>query len=185
MLMHFSQMHFWCFQFGSWDVTEWGEVLLWYLRSDRWWIFVTSSPVILLPSCWGFLFAITSSCSGTVGLLIVFRWEPCVIRWPGDYHFLDCFLLLSKCDRIFRLWRIAKLSPSLPFSVGWAEYGRIWLKWSLCYLVVINARWFFRCCSFTYRWPYDRFLSFTISLVQIAKHSFAKLGSSCPSWVRF
>ena len=144
--------------------------------------FVTCNPPTLLLR---FLFAITSSCSGIVGLLIVFRWEPCVIGWPGDYHLLDCFLVLSNCDRIFRLGRIAKLSPSLPFLVGWAEYGRIWLKWSLCYLVVINARWFFRCCSFTYRWPYDRFLSFTISLVQIAKHSFAKLGSSCPSWVRF
>ena len=31
--LHSSQIHFWCFQFGCWGVTEWGEALSCYLSS--------------------------------------------------------------------------------------------------------------------------------------------------------
>ena len=48
--------------------------------------------------------------------------------------FLTVYLILSDCDRIFRLGRIAKLRPNLRFLVGWAEYS-----WACSALVEVIA----------------------------------------------
>ena len=60
----------------------------------------------------------------------------------------------SDCGMIFRLGRIAKLSPNLS-RLGWIQSA-----------LVETVAWlpdFFRLCSFTYWWPYDRFLNITLS----------------------
>ena len=60
----------------------------------------------------------------------------------------------SDCGMIFRLGRIAKLSPNLSW-LGWIQSALV--------EVVAGLSDFFRLCSFTYWWPYDRFLNITLS----------------------
>ena len=68
-----------------------------------------------------------------------------VTRWLSPFRLFIRYHLIVK-------WfsGLIELPSSAPILVGWAEYSRLWLRWSPGYLI-------FRCCSFTYRWPYDRF----------------------------
>ena len=75
-----------------------------------------------------------------------------VTRWLSPFRLSIRYYLI-----VTGFSGLAELPSSAPILVGWAGYGCFWLKWLLGYLVLINARWYFRRCSFTYRWPYDRF----------------------------
>ena len=85
------------------------------------------------------------------------------------------YLILSDCDKIFRLGRIAKLSPNLRFLVGWAEYGwpySVLIEVIAEFSVVISARWFLGAVLLLICGPIIVFCNFSISLVWIAKLSF-------------
>ena len=144
-----------------------GEVLLWYLRPDWWYNvyhFVTCNPPTLLL---GFSLAMTSSCSRNVGLLtaelFISLRTGCdwVTRWLSPFLIVYLILLIVTG---FLDW--AELPSSALICVSWlvglsiVGLAQLWLKWSLDFLVIISARWFYRCCSLTHLWPYNRFSQF-------------------------
>ena len=144
-----------------------GEVLLWYLRPDWWYNvyhFVTCNPPTLLL---GFSLAMTSSCSGIVGLLtaelFISLRTGCdwVTRWLSPFRLSIWYYLIVTG---FLDW--AELPSSALTCVSWlvglsiVGLAQLWLKWSLDFLVIISARWFYRCCSLTHLWPYNRFSQF-------------------------
>ena len=110
--------------------------------------FVTCNPPILLPDS---LFFDEFPFSGTCRTF--YHWDNCltenrVIEWPGDYRL---FRLSIRCHLIVEWFSGSVESPSSALIlVGWAEYSRLWLRW-------LPGCQIFRLCSFTYRWPYDRF----------------------------
>ena len=179
-----------------------GEVLLWYLRPDWWYNvyhFVTCNPPTLLL---GFSLAMTSSCSRNVGLLtaelFISLRTGCdwVTRWLSPFLIVYLILLIVTG---FLDW--AELPSSALICVSWlvglsiVGLAQLWLKWSLDFLVIISARWFYRCCSLTHLWPYNRFSQFQYfscldcqaqcHFVCIFLGRIAKLSSDYPSWVRF
>ena len=115
----------------------WGSVMVFkiWLMINIYHFVTCNPPTLLLRS----LFAMTFSFSGTVGLLIieiiVSLRTVCdrVTRWLSPFRLSIRYYLI-----VTGFSGLVELPSSAPILVGWADYGRLWLKWSLGYLVLIK-----------------------------------------------